>query len=73
LIYSDLATATNLADDIRKKIENTVHESGDIKVKVTMSMGIMEYKKGLSKEDIIKISDSNLYYAKSHGKNKVIS
>jgi len=68
-----LEEAIKEAEYVRKEIENAVHSSDNIKIKVTMSMGIMEYKKGMTKADIVKVADSNLYYAKSHGKNKVIS
>jgi len=73
IIYTDLDHAMPLAENMRLKIEKQVHELDNIKVNVTMSMGIVEYRKGMSKEDLIKVSDANLYYAKSHGKNKIIS
>jgi len=73
LLPLPLKEATELTDKLRKKIESLEHKQGNINVKVTMSFGIAEYKDGLSFEDLIKISDANLYYAKAHGKNVVIS
>jgi len=73
ILYMKLEDAIEECEKVRKIVENKVHKQGDIEVKVTMSIGVMEFKKGLKREDIIKISDSNLYYAKNHGKNKVIS
>jgi len=73
LIYDDFDNAILAVESLRLKIENQVHASKNIKVKVTMSMGVVEYKKGMSKDKLISVADSNLYYAKSHGKNKVVS
>jgi len=73
ILFMDLKTATKEANLLRESIQRYNHVSGQIKVNVTMSMGLVEYRPGLSKADLIKIADSNLYYAKAHGKNKVIS
>jgi len=72
-LFMDLEEGLKTAEHLRQSIEKEVHVQGNVKASVTMSMGIMEYKSGMSKEDVIKVADSNLYYAKSHGKNKVIN
>jgi len=72
LLYMIIDDACKLTDELRMKISEEVHTRDDINVKVTMSFGLCEYKSGMKEEDLIKIADTNLYYAKNHGKNVVI-
>ncbi len=37
--------------------------------KITVSIGVSNFQQGLSKEDLIKIADNNLYKAKESGRN----
>jgi len=73
LLYLDLEEAKQNVEELRKAILNQTHRQDRIKVNVTMSFGITEYKHDQKKDDLIKVADSNLYYAKNHGKNQVIS
>lgn len=72
IIPCEIDKAEEMAEKVRKEIELSVHTQDDISVQVTMSMGIVQFKKGMDKDSLIKISDGNLYYAKNHGKNKII-
>ena len=40
--------------------------------RITISIGVAEYKNEMSEEDIISIADKALYKAKLEGRNKVI-
>lgn len=73
IMDGNLTNCTEMLDEVRKEIAKTTHTQHKISVEVTISCGITQYRSKMSKEDLIKVSDSNLYYAKSHGKNKVIS
>ena len=39
--------------------------------RVTISIGVAVYQKGISKTELIKIADNNLYRAKENGRNQV--
>lgn len=65
---TDLNTATNVAERIRKAIDKNDFQG----VKVTISGGVNQY----NNEDVfslIEIADQKLYTAKKTGKNKIIS
>ena len=40
--------------------------------RVTISIGVAVYQKGISKTELIKIADNNLYRAKENGRNQVV-
>ncbi|MHB1681028.1 MAG: GGDEF domain-containing protein [bacterium] len=40
--------------------------------KITISIGVAFYQKGILKEELIKTADTNLYKAKEQGRNKVV-
>jgi len=56
------------AERTRKAVEKAFV---DDKIKITVSIGIAQYKKGMKKYELIKASDEALYKAKREGKNKV--
>lgn len=58
------------AERIREAVEKEFEGEKD-KIKVTVSIGVAEYKDGMKKYELIKISDDALYKAKREGKNKV--
>lgn len=59
---TDIKGAKVLAEKIRKAIEN---------IKLTVSVGIAVFTKGLTKDDLIGHADKALYNAKAEGKNRV--
>jgi len=71
LILADtsLDDAKIIAEDIRKLVENLHH---DVAGKVTISIGLTEYRAGDTIETIIKRCDEALYIAKTNGRNQVV-
>ena len=58
-----------LAERLRKAVEDNNHgEAGT----VTISLGIVEYKRGETMLDLVERADAKMYEAKRAGKNKVI-
>lgn len=68
-----LEDAAAFAEKIRIKIEQSICNFEDLQLKVTMSFGVNQLEESLSTEENIKIADDKLYYAKEHGRNRVIS
>lgn len=64
--------AFSIAEKLRKVIEASIIDG---KYKITMSIGVTEYKgAGLqSREDLIKKADEVLYKAKENGRNQVVA
>ncbi|MBI2628349.1 MAG: diguanylate cyclase [Candidatus Niyogibacteria bacterium] len=60
---ADLAEAFKKAEELRKIVQK---EAG-----VTVSIGVAEYKKNLSFDEILNQSDQALYLAKNEGRNRV--
>ena len=58
-------------DSFRKKIENyTFCENKNIHL--TISIGVTDFNEKMDIKTFIKKADENLYYAKQHGRNKVV-
>lgn len=75
LPFEDGTLATNIAYQIRKKIENKEFILDSCTAKITCSFGVLTlYKENdiLSVDEIIKLVDCKLYHAKNNGKNKVV-
>ena len=68
----DLIKAESLADEVRKKIEDTAIESypSDI-FHVTVSIGIAEWNPGEKQEQFYKRAEGAMYRSKKTGRNKV--
>jgi diguanylate cyclase len=60
-----------LADNIREKVSDFNFQYRETMIKLSMSFGVAEFRKGLSVHDCIKNADESLYKAKAQGKNKV--
>lgn len=65
---TNLKEANLCAERIRKKIENMTKKPEE---KVTLSLGVVEYREGMTLKNIIKEADILLYKAKKGGKNRV--
>ncbi|UOD34422.1 diguanylate cyclase [Deferribacteraceae bacterium V6Fe1] len=63
-----LNNAVNLAENLRKMIEDTLILDNR---KVTVSFGVTEYKNGDTVDSIVKRADDMLYKAKNIGRNRV--
>jgi diguanylate cyclase (GGDEF)-like protein len=69
---TDAKGAYLLAERLRKKVEDFDFLKGKKKkVKITVSIGVADYRKGLRKEVLIGQADQTLYRAKREGRNKV--
>ena len=62
----------DVAERIRKRIEDLTIESNGHKLKITMTFGVSESIPGLRIERLIQIADERLYKGKQNGKNCVI-
>jgi len=68
-----LDEAFELAEKIRKKVENEKIKIEDNFVNVTISAGVAQFSEGMiSKDEIIKLADDALYKAKNSGRNRTI-
>lgn len=65
--------AAQETERILEEVRNSVVECNDNKISVTMSFGVAKGKKGASIDSIIKEADDKLYFAKTNGRNQVVS
>ncbi len=68
----DLTQASAFAENCRQTIEASVCHFEDLDIKVTMSFGVSELDAALTTAENVQSADEKLYYAKSHGRNRVI-
>ena len=64
---TDVDGAFQLAEKIRKRIEQHSFATGNTE---TVSLGIAEFKKGITKQVLYKHADTALYTAKNNGRNR---
>lgn len=60
--------AAKLAERIRYMVEKTSFIAG---LHITVSIGISEYKKGITLDELVRQADKGLYLAKKRGRNRV--
>ncbi len=73
VLYADSEQAKSVAEEIRRTVEKSFVEYDGNKVTVTITIGVAVYEENdISPDYIIKRADSNLYFGKTHGKNRVI-
>jgi len=71
---ANLHKAVEIAEKIRKIIENTFIKTKNINIKITVSIGVSEVKKeDKNLEEVVKRADIALYMAKKDGRNRVES
>jgi diguanylate cyclase (GGDEF)-like protein len=68
---SDLKAATLVAEKIRQRVEQT--EFSNLKLRITISLGVTEYSAIDTISELTKRVDDNLYAAKHGGRNRVVS
>lgn len=72
----DIETAKSIAERVRKQLEgqSIYFTKGDEKKKITVSCGIAQYPKHSNDiRKVIELADRALYFAKSFGKNQVVT
>lgn len=73
LSETSMEQAESVAERLRKAVENSQFIYHDAIVKITTSIGVAEYQRGQSLNEVINIADGLLYRAKSEGRNKAMS
>lgn len=63
--------AFEFAESIRKSVENAVFRTHQQNIKITVSIGIAQLKKGQTFREFLRVADKNLYSAKNEGRNLV--
>ncbi|MES9861696.1 MAG: GGDEF domain-containing protein [Candidatus Thiodiazotropha sp. LLP2] len=66
-----LSDSIYVAEKVRKTIQESSHEHPEIKEKVTISIGLAEYRQGQTMLGLFDDADTALYLAKRGGKNCV--
>ncbi|MCR4735103.1 MAG: diguanylate cyclase [Treponema sp.] len=69
---SNSAASYNLAEKIRKSIENVKLQAENNIVSVTVTIGLATYHKGDTYKKLFREADENLYIGKNNGKNQVV-
>ncbi len=69
---SNINNAFNVLDSFRKEVEDYTFENEEASTKLTITMGLSLYNKGLSLNEWISIADKKLYAGKYSGKNKIV-
>lgn len=72
LIPNNKDAAVQVAEKLRRKVEQLAVSQDGVSISVTMTFGISQYIPGKRIETLIKSADDNLYYGKNHGKNQVV-
>jgi diguanylate cyclase (GGDEF)-like protein len=68
---TNLMQAYTIGERFRKEIENSVMECVDETIKITVSLGISQYRSSESREKWIERADKAMYLAKQQGRNRV--
>ncbi len=72
LSKKELDESAEFAESLRQKIEESVITFEGTDIKITMSFGVSEINPELTTEENVEGVDAKLYYAKEHGRNRVI-
>lgn len=74
---ADLSVAVDICERIRKAVEERVFVGDErgkkVNFVVSVSIGVVEFSKGKSGEELIKYADRLMYEAKRQGKNRVVA
>jgi len=73
LSETDLDGAMKFANRLLETVRNTIFRYKTEELKITVSMGVVEYKIGEPLDQIINRADAAMYRAKKEGKDRVIS
>lgn len=73
LIQADREISTQVAKRICEDVSKLVIEHENIKLSVTMTLGVAEYDGQQSSRVMIDLADQRMYYGKKNGKNQVVN
>ena len=73
LPHKSTAEAAVLAERLRGMIEESVINFEGTEIRITMSFGVSEINPELTTEENVENVDAKLYYAKEHGRNRVVT
>ena len=73
IVKADMKAATNVAHRICNHVATSITRYKDIDIRVTITIGVAAYMKGMSADELIKQADVKLYYGKNHGKDQVVA
>ena len=71
LVMTDEDTASEIAERLRYRIENTTFEEIDEEVRISCSMGLASHHRGGSPQTLYQEADAAMYLAKRNGGNRV--
>lgn len=72
LIRSAQDTAANVAQRICKDIAASRIDIGDVKMAITMTLGVTQYRENDTADTIVERADRSMYRGKKNGKNQVV-
>ncbi len=67
----DLQTAWNIAERARASVEASAATAAGVPIRVTLSVGVAEWRDGEPRDALIQRADEALYAAKERGRNRV--
>lgn len=71
---ADEDIAQNIAERIRKRINDNIFKYNDVEIRITCSLGIYSSNgKDINMDDAVEKADKNLYKAKASGRNKIVN
>ena len=73
LIRADLKVATNVAHRICNHVATSLTKYEDKDIRVTITIGVAAFMKGMTADELVKQADVKLYYGKQHGKDQVVA
>jgi len=73
LPHTTLAQGRKIADRIRASVSKWEFDIGEKKIKLTISIGVIQYKAGEDLENFLSQADKALYEAKAGGRNQVVA
>lgn len=73
LIRADLKVATNVAHRICNHVATSITKYEDNDIRVTITIGVAAFMKGMTADELVKQADVKLYYGKKHGKDQVVA
>nr|HPG31100.1 GGDEF domain-containing protein [bacterium] len=71
LPLTDIKGAKAVAERIRANVQEYEFPGQDKPLRVTVSLGLAEYKQGLTQVQLIKNADVALYQSKENGRNRI--